>query len=200
MNVPQNYKILNYQSKINTNNRKVSFKAGTPFIKYAEKGTSNGIKKLTFPLLLTSISTVFGINLADPSKNDRKLIVEKANQTMKYIENLPEYKASKFQPVTAGCHSKAVQFGPIKMEDGSTARINFNVMDYSDGTALLTKTLAVEDENHEWYASTRETAFTNSYNILKELDENLGRGHTKWEEFYDRTTRTRFDKKGRLIS
>lgn len=199
MNVTQNYKILNYQSKINTNNRKVSFKAGRPLIKSAQIGTSNGIKQIILSLF-ASIPTVLGINLADPSNNDRKLIIEKANQTMKYIENLPEYKASKFQTITAGCHSKEVQFGPIKMEDGSTARINFNVMDYSDGTALLTKTLAVEDKNYEWYASTKETAFTNRYNILKELDENINRGHTKWEEFYDRTTRTRFDKKGKLIS
>ncbi len=202
MNVTQNYKMLNYQSKFNNNNQKITFKAGTQIIKSAGKSTQNSkIKMATcFTSLLAGISTLLGINSVKTSKNDGKLIIEKANQTMKYIENLPEYKASNFRTVTAGCHSKEVQFGPIKMEDGSTARINFNVMDYPDGTALLTKTLAMEDEKQEWYASTREIASTSKYNILKELEENISRGHTKWKDFYDRTTHTMFDKKGRSIS
>lgn len=202
MNTIQNYGMTNYQSK--TNNRKIAFKAGTQTIICGGRiAQNNNMKKLAtyFTTLFATIFTALKINSTETSKTDGKLIIEKANETMNYIENLPEYQASKFKYVIAGCHSKQVQFGPIAMEDGSKATVSFNILDYSDGTSLLSKTLIMKDKNHEWYASTSETKpYPCKYLIIDELKENIGRGKTKWEDFYDRTNHMSFNKKGKLIS
>lgn len=202
MNAIQNYGMTNYQLK--TNNRKIAFKAGQQAIKNSSKTMQNiNTKNLLtyFTTLFAGIYTAMNITSIQKSKTKGKQIVEKANQIMKYIKNLPEYNASNFQKVTAGCHSQKVQFGPIKMEDGSEATITFDVMDYSDSTAKITKTLKMKDNDHEWYASSIETKpYINRYDIRTELEENINRGETQWQEFYDRNTQERFNKKGKLAT
>lgn len=199
--IQQNSPYTNYQLKNNSSN--IMFKANPTKLLTKNPTIQKTAAITSSAAFFAMIANIFSTkNNASKSITNGKEIAAKANQIMTYIESLPEYKASNFKHVTAGMSSQKRQFGPIVMDDGTRATLDFKVMDYSDGNALIEKVLKIEDENIEWYATSRmDKSSTNRYQVDKELEQELNnKGKTKWLYFYDRNTRESFDSKGKFLS
>ena len=194
--ISQNYSqhdVNNFYQKKNTSN--VIFKATSKQV----LSKTNVTKPIIFASIATFFSGLFALNKQNLTEGEQ--IAKKLNETMKYIESLPEYKIENFKKVTAGCHSQKVAFGPVKLNDGSEATITYNLMDYAgDASAIAKKTLTIKNGNSEISATYKKGyAYTSRYDIRNKLREELNSGSTTGDYYYDNKKLQFFNKKGKPI-
>ena len=188
----RNYDVSNFHQKHNISN--VMFKATQKQL----FSKNNVTKSISFASIQAFFLSIFALNKQKSTEGEQ--IAKKLNETMKYIESLPEYNIENFKNVTAGFHSQEVQIGPVKLNNGSVATINYNLMDYSDSTSIATKTLTIRNGNSEISAiSKKGYAYTSRYDIRNTLFEDLNSGSTRWDYYYDRNKMQYFNKKSKPI-
>ena len=189
----RNYNVNNFQKKNNVSN--VMFKA-------TQKQLSAKIN-VAKPKIFTSIAAFVAGLFAFKKQNstEGKQMVKNINEIMSYIESLPEYNSHNFVPVMSGCHSRELQFGPVRLNDGSEATVNYKLMEHTyDLNSTATKTLTVKNKNSNVCAvSKKEYAYTSKFEVRDKLCEDFNSGNAKWNYYYDRTNAQFYNKKGKPV-